>query len=101
MITDQQRELNAAIAVVDTSRFEVRLNVPYYAANKLKEQQRVFISANTQQLVNAAKHGIEQASDIIQGRVFSVSPSISLGKRAIEVLCIPHQPTLRSLMVNL
>lgn len=84
--TDQQRESSAAIAVVDTSRFEVTLNVPYYAASKLQEQQLVYISTHSQSLMNGAKYGFETTPNVVEGRVFSVSPSISLGKRAIEVL---------------
>ena len=82
--TDKEREVSSAMVVVDTSQYEVTLNVPYYAADKLKEGQAVFLSWSSAALLSASKNQFSDNSVAI-GTVFSVSPSISLEQRAIEV----------------
>lgn len=83
-MSDKEREMHAAMVVIDTSQYEVTLNVPYYAADKLAEGQTVYLSWSNEKLLNAARSGFT-TQDISLGKIFSVSPSISLNKRAIEV----------------
>lgn len=82
--SDREREATSAMVVVDNSQYEVTLNVPYYAAGKLRESQPVFISWSSALLTQSAQ---SQFSDeqVAKGKIFSVSPSISLEQRAIEV----------------
>ncbi|TMP36470.1 efflux RND transporter periplasmic adaptor subunit [Pseudoalteromonas rubra] len=84
VMSDKDRETHAAMVVIDTSQYEVTLNVPYYAADKLAEGQTVYLSWSNEKLLNAANSGFT-TGDISLGKIFSVSPSISLSKRAIEV----------------
>lgn len=83
-VSDREKEATSAMVVVDNSQYEVTLNVPYYAAGKLKENQPVYISWSSALLTQSAQ---SQFSDelVAKGRIFSVSPSISLEQRAIEV----------------
>ncbi|MDF2177375.1 efflux RND transporter periplasmic adaptor subunit [Aliiglaciecola sp. CAU 1673] len=83
VMSDREREASAAMVIVDTSQYEVTLNVPYYATGKLAEGQAVFLSHSPAALVAAAQ--ANDMSSVTQGRVFSVSPSISLEQRAVEV----------------
>lgn len=83
-ISDREKEASSAMVVVDNTQYEVTLNVPYYAAGKLKENQPVFISWSSALLTQSSE---SQFSDdlVAHGKIFSVSPSISLEQRAIEV----------------
>ena len=83
-ISDREKEVSSAMVVVDNSQYEVTLNVPYYAAGKLKENQIVFISWSSGLLTQSASSQF-QDDLVARGRIFSVSPSISLEQRAIEV----------------
>ena len=83
-ISDRERESSSAMVIVDTSQYEITLNVPYYAADKLKEGQPVFISWSPAKLTNSSKKAFNDGQ-VTKGEVFSVSPSISLEQRAIEV----------------
>ncbi|WDE02617.1 efflux RND transporter periplasmic adaptor subunit [Thalassomonas actiniarum] len=82
--SDRQREASSAMVVVDTREYEVTLNVPYYAGDKLQENQAVFLSWSPAKLLAAAKSGFS-GDQVTQGVVYSVSPSINLEQRAIEV----------------
>ncbi|OCQ21911.1 hypothetical protein A7985_08870 [Pseudoalteromonas luteoviolacea] len=83
-VSDREKEVTSAMVVVDNSQYEVTLNVPYYAAGKLKENQPVYISWSAALLSKSAQ---SQFGDelVAHGKIFSVSPSISLEQRAIEV----------------
>ena len=83
-ISDREKEASSAMVVVDNTQYEVTLNVPYYSAGKLKEQQTVFISWSSALLTEAAQNQFTDGS-VAHGQIFSVSPSISLEQRAIEV----------------
>ena len=82
--TDREREAGAAMVVVDNSQYEITLNIPYYAGDHLAERQKVVIGRSPAALGEAAKTDFAQGA-VTFGEVFSVSPSISLDKRAIEV----------------
>ena len=82
--SDKERESLSAMVVIDNSQYEITLNVPYYAANKIKEQQPVFISWSSARLLDSAQTGFKEPQ-VTSAYVFSVSPSISLGQRAVEV----------------
>jgi len=81
---DTEREVSSAMVVVDTSQYEVTLNVPYFLGEKLQENQPVYIGWSPVALAESAATGFEQGN-VAKAYVFSVSPSISLDKRAIEV----------------
>lgn len=82
--SDRERESSSAMVVVDTSQYEVTLNVPYFLGEKLQENQPVYIGWSPVALAESASTGFEQGN-VAKAYVFSVSPSISLDKRAIEV----------------
>ena len=83
-MNDREREASSAMVIVDTNQYEITLNVPYYAGDKLQENQPVFISWSSAKLMDAAMTGFTN-NQVTKGFVFSVSPSISLEQRAIEV----------------
>ena len=83
-VSDREKEAGSAMVVVDNSQYEVTLNVPYYAAGKLRELQPVFISWSSALLTQSAQSEFTDGL-VAQGQIFSVSPSISLQQRAIEV----------------
>ena len=82
--SDRERETASAMVIVDNSQYEITLDVPYYAADKLAEDQPVYISWNSAALLQAAEQGFS-GNLVAKGKVFSVSPGISLDKRAVEV----------------
>ncbi|MCO7223353.1 efflux RND transporter periplasmic adaptor subunit [Pleionea sp. CnH1-48] len=83
-VSDRERESGAAIVVIDTSQYEVTLEIPYYEAGDIQEGQKVYLSFSSHQLHEASKNNFSD-KDIAIGSVYSVSPSISLDKRAVEV----------------
>ena len=85
MVTsDREREKNAAMVVVDNSQYEITLNIPSYLGDKLSENQSVYIGLSPAAISEAAQTQFTHGQ-VVEGSVFSVSPSISLAKRAIEV----------------
>ena len=69
--------------VVDDSRFEVRLEVPEYAVQSIREGQPVLLAQDDRRLYLAAEAGLDVATDgVVSGKVWSVSPSLSLQRRA-------------------
>ena len=81
---DAQRQSNAAIVVVDNSAYEITLEVPFYQANHLSEGQPAFIAPSAISLTAAASGNFND-SGIASGEVYSVSPSISLAGRTVQV----------------
>lgn len=82
--SDRERESTSAMVVVDTSQYEITLNVPYFLGEKLSENQPVFFGWNSETLAQSAESQFEQGN-VAKAYIFSVSPAISLDKRAIEV----------------
>jgi RND family efflux transporter MFP subunit len=79
--TRKAREAGSAIVLVDDSHFEVRLEVPEYHARNIKEGQRVYLAQDDQRLYRAAEANF-QDDDVVEGKVWSVSPSLSLQRRS-------------------
>lgn len=82
--SDREQEVSSAMVVVDNSQYELTLNIPYYYADTVKELQSVLVALNSNIIdqVSQDRSGLDQ---ITQGKVFSVSPGISLDTRAVEV----------------
>ena len=81
---DAQKQSSAAIVVVDNSAYEVTLEVPFYQADNLAEGQLAYIAASGTSLTLAAEDDF-RAAGIARGEVYSVSPSISLAGRTVQV----------------
>ncbi|AIU66511.1 efflux RND transporter periplasmic adaptor subunit [Vibrio coralliilyticus] len=83
-VTERDREAASAIVVVDTSQYEVSLNVPAHLATNVTEGQNVYIASSAHDLQKAASANFELGR-FTKGKVYAVSPSISLDKRSIRV----------------
>ena len=81
---NREREASSAIVVVDDSVFEVRLEVPEDAFQGIEEGQTVYLAQNDRTLYEGVKDDF-QDEQIVSGKVWSVSPSISLQKRSMQV----------------
>lgn len=81
---EESLEGSAAMVVVDTSQYEVTLDVPYFNAANIREGQSVYLAWSARDLSLAAKQAFTRGQ-FVKGRVHSVSPSISLRDRAVEV----------------
>ena len=79
--TGREREATSAIVIVDDSSFEIQLEVPVGDAEKIREGQTVYLANNDQKLYQAAETNFDNNS-LVTGRVWSVSPSISLQSRS-------------------
>lgn len=82
----QQIVESVPIIAIDPSEFEINLELPAFDGAKVRTGQRAFIVAN-ERLISpdamTSKDLIDLAS--AEGIVFSVSPSVTPGGRAIEV----------------
>lgn len=81
---DAQKQSHAAIVVVDNSTYEITLEVPFYQADYLAEGQLAYIANSNTNLTQAANEGFK-ADNIATGKVYSVSPSISLAGRTVQI----------------
>lgn len=82
--SNKEREASSAIVVVDDSTYEVLLEVPEEAFAGIKEGQTVYLAHDDRALYEAEKHGFNGGS-VVEGRIYSVSPSISLQNRSLQV----------------
>ncbi|HBR98006.1 MAG TPA: hypothetical protein DD979_11605, partial [Gammaproteobacteria bacterium] len=82
--SDNERELQAAIVLMDTGQFEATLNLPLWDDTQVATGQRVYLAGTNSVLAHAAEGGFAQGA-FATGYVQSISPSISLDKRAITV----------------
>lgn len=78
------REKTAAAILVNEEVFEIALNVPWPAAKELAPGQDVLASGDAEAVWNAATECANH-SDVATGQIWSVSPSIGLGSRAVQV----------------
>lgn len=86
----RDREADSAIVVVDDSRYEVRLEVPEFHASHIREGQPVYLARDDRALYRTmeADGGGEMGGGpggVVMGRVWSVSPALSLQQRAQRV----------------
>lgn len=81
---DAQKQSNSAIVVVDNSAYEITLEVPFYQADYLAEGQIAYIANSGTNLTLASQKGF-QLPNIAIGAVYSVSPSISLAGRTVQI----------------
>jgi multidrug efflux pump subunit AcrA (membrane-fusion protein) len=77
------RETSSAIVLIDDSSHEVTLFVPPYQAVNIKEAQRVLVGLNGSEISKYVKSGTNPL--VTEATVWSVSPSVSLQNRAVEV----------------
>jgi len=76
------------MVVADADEYEVQVELPAYQGNQVRPGQRAFIVLDQDQKANLAEQVAQ--SNLIQlakarGRVFSVSPAVSPGQRAVTV----------------
>ncbi|MDF1671716.1 MAG: efflux RND transporter periplasmic adaptor subunit [Roseovarius sp.] len=79
----REREASAAVVLIDDTSFEVTLFVPPYQAIGVQEGQRVLVGLSGAAISNYAKTGSDPL--VVEADVWSVSPSVSLQNRAVEV----------------
>ncbi|WP_062265114.1 efflux RND transporter periplasmic adaptor subunit [Endozoicomonas arenosclerae] len=82
--SSKEREVSSAIVVVDDSLYEVRLEVPELSFTGIEEGQTVYLAHDDQALYQAEKNGFTRG-EFVKGTVWSVSPSISLQSRSLQV----------------
>ncbi|CAM3522336.1 efflux RND transporter periplasmic adaptor subunit [Parendozoicomonas haliclonae] len=82
--SNSDRENASAVVVVDDSRYEITLEIPEQSARPVKEGQTVWVSVNSSALYQSAGDG-EPADGVMTGRIWSVSPAISLNSRTRKV----------------
>ena len=78
------REKTAAAILVNEDVFEIALNLPWPDAKDLAPGQDVLASGSAEAVWNAATEGANR-SDVATGKIWSVSPSIGLGSRAVQI----------------
>ncbi|EIM72663.1 RND family efflux transporter MFP subunit [Nitratireductor aquibiodomus RA22] len=78
------RERTAAAVLVDDDVLEITLNVPWPDAKDLVPGQKVLASGNAEAIWEATTEGTDHP-DVVSGNIWSVSPSIGLGSRAVQV----------------
>jgi RND family efflux transporter MFP subunit len=66
------------MVVIDTSVFEVTVNVPSYERGRVKPEQEALIALN-------GRESLEANANTIRGAVFSVNPAVSPGGRSVQV----------------
>ncbi|MFK0570806.1 efflux RND transporter periplasmic adaptor subunit [Endozoicomonas sp.] len=91
--TNREREAASAIVVVDDSQYEIRLEVSEAEARLIKEGQLVYLAQDDRVLYDSVNSGFDQPgaeSSIVKGRVWSVSPSLSLQRRSRLVKVRTH-----------
>ncbi|MRI32008.1 hypothetical protein EOPP23_03215 [Endozoicomonas sp. OPT23] len=82
--SSKQREASSAVVLVDDSAYEVRLHLPENMFAGVKEGQTVYLALNDTALYEAEKTGFS-SGNFVEGKVWSVSPSISLQNRSLQV----------------
>lgn len=82
--SDREKESRSAIVVVDDNQLEIQLEVGGNEAHQLKEGELVYLAADDHLLYAAEKVAFDHP-EIVQGVVWSVSPSINLQRRAQTV----------------
>ena len=95
--SNSDRESASAIVVVDDNRFEITLDIPEQSARMVEEGQTIWVSANSSALYSSARTGT-MSSEIMTGKVWSVSPSISLKNRSRRIKVrtdINQKPTVQ------
>lgn len=83
-IADNQREINAAIVLMDTGQYEAILNLPLWREGQISLGQTVYLSTSNNALAQASNNGFNDGEFAI-GTIESISPSISLDKRSVTV----------------
>ena len=82
--SSKQREAASAVVLVDDSAYEVRLDLPEDMYAGVKEGQDVYLAYDDTALYEAEKSGFK-SGPFVKGKVWSVSPSISLQSRSLQV----------------
>ncbi len=80
---DAVQAANAAVVVMDDSRFEVTLYLPPHEVATLREDLPAFIAIESDAIVQAIDQGAHP--QVLAGRIWSVSPAVSLQRRAVGV----------------
>lgn len=82
--SDDARESAAAFVIMDTGQYEATLNLPQWEESSVKIGQTVYIARSDAALASAAQNNFTDGR-FSRGKIVSISPSISLDKRASTV----------------
>ena len=80
---DALEEAGAAVVVIDDSEFEIVVQAPPFEAELFREGQRALVAHRGVDIAKAVRSG--DVSGVLEGVVWSVSPSISLQRRSVSV----------------
>ncbi|WP_180981088.1 efflux RND transporter periplasmic adaptor subunit [Pseudovibrio exalbescens] len=83
-LTDAAQEKSAAIVLIDEAQFDVTLHLPPFEAEGLTEGKGALISDNGTVLASYIR-GTRNHDLVLEGNVWSVSPSITLQRRDVTV----------------
>lgn len=83
--SDEALERAAAVVLLDDRQFDITLHLPPFDVDDLTEGQRALIGANGTVLARHLR-GSSASNPVIAGEVWSLSPSISLQRRALTVV---------------
>ena len=93
MITsDREREAASAIVVVDDSRYEIQLEISEADALNIAEGQTVYLASDDRELYRGVGDNFESGR-IARGKVWSVSPMLSLQNRSHMIKVRTEQPS--------
>lgn len=82
---DIAQERGAALVLIDDSRFDITLHLPPFEADQLIEGQSALVS-NLGTAIAEYLRGRDSGTTVLHGELWSVSPSISLQRRAVTVV---------------
>lgn len=77
-------EAGAAVVVIDDSLFEITLHLPPHEALLVREGQTAYVGLTGEAVASTIRNE-QGGSPALRGEVWSVSPSISLQRRAVVV----------------
>ncbi|WP_067338001.1 efflux RND transporter periplasmic adaptor subunit [Stappia indica] len=84
-LTDAAQERSAAIVLIDDAQFDVTLHLPPFEAEGLTEGKPALIGDNGTILARHIR-GTHNDDPVLEGHVWSVSPSITLQRRDVTVV---------------
>ncbi|PSU32263.1 efflux RND transporter periplasmic adaptor subunit [Photobacterium lutimaris] len=92
--SNRDREASSAIVVVDDSLLEIQLELPVEDARLLTEGQTVYLASDNAILYRAEENQFTDNS-VVEGKIWSVSPTINLQRRSQSVKVRVHNEEQR------
>lgn len=90
-LSDAAQEQSAAIVLIDDAQFDVTLHLPPFEAEGLTEGKPALIGDNGTVLARHIR-GTSDQDPVLEGTVWSVSPSITLQRRDVTVVVRTQDP---------